>query len=87
MSLRRAVVGSLGPGIGGMAPSCLLLTSVICAKPLSRYIPTKSDLINSAPGTPAANAMSPLNWGSADSGPWVVAPKVCDAKEGGFIPC
>jgi len=59
----------------------------VCSKSLSRYIPSKSDLINSAPGTSAANAMSALDWGSADSGPWVVAPKVCDAKEGGFTAC
>ncbi|KAG0638526.1 hypothetical protein HOY80DRAFT_967119 [Tuber brumale] len=51
------------------------------------YLPTRSDLINTAPGSSEANTLSALNWGSADSQPWVVANRVCDAKEGGFTAC
>ena len=73
--------------IGGTIPSHFLSTSGLDAKAFSRYLPTKSDLINAAPGSSTGNELSAKNWGSADHGPWVVAPMVCDAKEGGFIAC
>ena len=73
--------------IGGTIPSHFLSTSGLGAKAFSRYLPTKSDMINAAPGSPAGNELSAKNWGSADHGPWVVAPIVCDTKEGGFTAC
>jgi len=82
MRLRRAVVGSLGPVVGGTIPSHFLSTSGLGAKAFSRYLPTKSDLINAAPGSSAGNELSAKDWGTADQGPWVLAPTVCNVKEG-----
>lgn len=31
--------------------------------------------------------MAKFNWGSADSGPWTLEARVCDAKEGANGPC
>ena len=82
MRVRRAAAGSIGVVIGGTIPSHFLSTLGLGAKAFSRYLPTKSDLINAAPGSPAGNELSAKDWGSADQGPWVVAPTVCSAKEG-----
>ena len=82
MRVRRAVAGSIGLMIGGTSPSHFLSTSGSGAKTFSRYLPTKPDLINAAPGSPAGNELSTKDWGSADQGPWVVAPNVCNIKEG-----
>ena len=82
MWVRRTVVLSLGPVIGGTIPSHFLSTLGLGAKAFSRYTPTKSDLINAAPGSSMGNQLKTKDWGSANQGPWVVGENVCNIKEG-----
>ena len=82
MRVRRAVAGSIGLMIGGTSSSHFISTSGLGAKTFSRYLPTKPDLINAAPGSPAWIELAAKDWGSADQPPWVVAPIVCSTKEG-----
>lgn len=52
-----------------------------------RYLPERGDLVCASTGCSAGDEMSRFNWGSADSGPWVVDDRVCTEKEGGYTAC
>ncbi|KAI5789698.1 hypothetical protein DFH27DRAFT_614318 [Peziza echinospora] len=51
------------------------------------YMPKRVDMVPAGNGTVEGDRMKSKNWGSANSGPWVVELKVCGEKEGGYIKC
>lgn len=52
-----------------------------------RYMPERNDLICAGNGCSAGDDMARFDWGSADSGPWVMTGRVCSATEGGYTAC